>query len=265
MENYATQLKEQSLLLEQMIGEADRRIRGCAVKDNQKICVTNRKNGFQYYSVDKDGKRLYLKKIQMPLIKAIAQRDYDLAVKKTIMDMRYHIERFLRQYDMDAIEDVYNNLCDARKVLVKPIIETDEEYIENWKLQHIGGQNSFPEDGVYLTERGEKVRSKSEKILADLFLKYEIPYTYEPQLHLGFGKVYYPDFVLLNVIKRKTIYWEHFGLITNGEYAIKAFQKMQEYENAGLVNGEDIIYSMESESMPLDIKFIEKKIEKYLL
>ena len=66
--------------------------------------------------------------------------------------------------------------------------------------------------------------SKSEIILADLLNRNGIPYRYEYPVHLkGWGKVY-PDFTLLDVRKRREIYWEHFGMMDDSEYAEKAIQ-----------------------------------------
>ncbi len=265
MENYAIQLKQQLDSLEKMIQKVDRRIQACTVPENQKVCVTNHKNGFQYYDVDREGRRTYLRKKNMAMITAVVQRDYDLAVRKALSDMRRCIERFLHQYNVNAIGDVYNNLCAARKVLVNPVIQTDESFIGEWREANRGGQNGHPENGMYLTEQGEYVRSKTEKILADLFLKYNIPYAYEPQLQLHNGKVVYPDFVLLNVRTRKTIYWEHFGLITDGEYAARAMQKICIYEENGLILGENFLCSMESAVMPFNVSMMEEKVKKYLL
>ncbi len=265
MESYATQLKQQVDELEKLIKCVDQRLRLCTVPERQKVCVTNHKNGFQYYDVDETGKRTYLKKENMAMITAVVQRDYDRVVLKTLIEARSRIERFLRRYDMDAFENVYDKLCAARKVLVNPIIEPEVQFIQSWKEQFVGDQNSYPKAVTYQTEQGEVVRSKSEKILADLFLKYGIPYVYEPCLQLQNGKNYYPDFVLLNVRKRKTIYWEHFGLITDGEYAAKALKKLNAYEMEGLYVGESVLYSMESDTSPLNVKRIEKKLNKYLL
>ena len=76
------------------------------------------------------------------------------------------------------------------------------------------------------TKRGEYVRSKSEKILADLFYENGIPYQYEPAFRLINGKLVYPDFVLLNVRERKTFYWEHYGLASDETYSTKNIDKL---------------------------------------
>ncbi|MCR5687199.1 MAG: hypothetical protein K6G58_04195 [Lachnospiraceae bacterium] len=168
-------------------------------------------------------------------------------------------------YDPTAIYGVYDKLCDARKALVTPVIPTDEEYVREWMESHAGSRNDYPASATYLTERGEQVRSKSEKILADLFGKNGIPYCYEPELILSDGRNFYPDFALLNLRTRKTVYWEHFGLVSDGEYALKSFWKLYKYEADGFEVGKDILFSVESENMPLNQRELEKKIKRFLM
>ncbi|MCR4897506.1 MAG: hypothetical protein K5891_12110 [Lachnospiraceae bacterium] len=251
--------------IENMMIKVDRRMRQSKFSDKRKVRVCVKKTGYQYYLEGDDSPRTYVKKENLATVQAIVQHEYDEQVMKELRNTKYRIDRFLRQYNMDAVENIYDKLCDARKALVTPIIEPDEAFIQSWKQRHIGGQNDYPATGTYLTEQGETVRSKSEKILADLFLKYGIPYTYEPQLRIKNGTYFYPDFALLNVRRRKTFYWEHFGLISDGNYASKALQKLQTYEADGLVAGENLILSMECESMPLDVGLVVEKVEKYLL
>ncbi len=265
MENYTTQLNQQVKQIEEWIHETDKRIQANAHLRNIKICVTNRKNGHQYYEIDENRKRSYIPKEKAAMVKAVAQLEYDQAVRKALTQERNRIIRFLKTRNMNTIENVYNNLCEARKVLVDPIIPTDKSFIEEWKRTHLGQQNDYPAEKGYLTDQGEMVRSKSEKILADLFLKHGIPYTYEPRIILSGARSLCPDFALLNTKTRRTIYWEHFGLISDGEYAYKAFSKLRTYEDNGLEVGKDILFSIESDAQPLDQKKIEAKIKKYLL
>ena len=81
------------------------------------------------------------------------------------------------------------------------------------------------EDIEILTEKGESVKSKSEKIIADKLNMMNIPYCYEVPLYLkGYGYVK-PDFKVLNVATRKEYYWEHYGMMDNKDYIIKALKK----------------------------------------
>ena len=145
------------------------------------------------------------------------------------------------------------------------IRETDESFIVRWYEEHQGGQNTYPIEGNIFTARGEHVRSKSEKILADLFEKYDIPYVYEPMLKLKNGHVVSPDFALLNIRQRKTIYWEHLGLIDQEEYAVKNLLKLQSYEDSGIVLGENLFISMESTKQGMNTKIVEMYIKNMFL
>lgn len=265
VEDYLLQLKKQVKQIDQLILEIDSRLKASSNLEGKKICTTNRKNGYQYYEVNTDKARKYIPKEKIAFAKAVAQRDYDLSVRRALVDARYKIMRFVKSYDTASIVEVYENLCDARKILVDPIIQTDEEFIKEWKRINCGQKNDYPMTKSYLTEQGEKVRSKSEKMLADLLLKHRIIYTYEPKVILKNGKIFYPDFAALNIRMRRTIYWEHFGLVSNGEYASNALYKLREYEDNGLEVGKDVLFSTESESQPFDPKKIEEKIENYLL
>ncbi|MBQ6589617.1 MAG: hypothetical protein IJI01_13215 [Butyrivibrio sp.] len=228
-----------------------------------KLC--KKKSCYQYYTVNADGQRVYIKKKDRDKVRRKFQRDYLENVKKVVITQRYRLDHFLKLYDISAISNVYDNLCDARKQMVSPIIDTKESYVAKWLAEHPGNMNTFPQEGVFLTDNGDHVRSKSEKILADLFFKLRIPYVYEPRIELSNGLNVYPDFLLLNTRTRKSYYWEHLGLITDENYSSKALSKLYSYEKDGIVLGENLLLSMESLDMPLDMRQIKKKIEKYLL
>ncbi|MBR5953238.1 MAG: hypothetical protein IKZ85_08190 [Pseudobutyrivibrio sp.] len=83
-------------------------------------------------------------------------------------------------------------------------------------------------------------------------------------LELGYNTIY-PDFVALNIRTRKTIYWEHLGIVADIEYATKNFKKIQGYEKNGYLLGRDLIITMESAEAPIDVKLVEKKIKEFLL
>jgi hypothetical protein len=258
-------LKQQIKWLDQLITATRKSLNAIKVSDDRPVRSSKRKNGYQYYLQKDDGKLEYVKEKDIYKVKRIVQRDYYAALLDNLLTVRYRIERFTKIYDIGSIARVYDDLSEARKALVTPLFPSDEVYITDWRAHNIGETNTFPEKGKYLTARGEFVRSKSEKILADMFEKFDIPYVYEPQIALPNGKNLYPDFALLNVRTRKTIYWEHFGLITDGDYARHALLKINQFDKMGIEVGKELVISMESDEIPLDIKQIEKKIKEYLL
>ena len=77
---------------------------------------------YQYYEVNDAGKRIYIKTKDKIKAKKAIQKNYLESVRKVILTQRYRIERFLKLYDPDAIENVFEELCEARKVMVDPLI-----------------------------------------------------------------------------------------------------------------------------------------------
>lgn len=78
------------------------------------------------------------------------------------------------------------------------------------------------------------VRSKSEKIIADLLDELGIPYRYEQEVIL-----------------------EHLGLMDNKEYASRNLRKIAGYVKAGYVQGKTLLISAETRNAPLDIEYLE--------
>ncbi len=266
MENYRTKLLEQKEFLDSLIKRTEKDLNKLKNLPDCKIKVSKSNGCTQYYFVSEQSpKPVYAKVSQRKIVEKILQRDYEKSVNKKAGELSKALDKFLKHYNFDSLTQIYEQLPEAKKTLIVPVIETDESYISDWMSTHPGNQNSFPIDGGILTSRGEYVRSKSEKIIADLLDKMNIPYAYEPQLELNNYHVIYPDFAVLNVRKRKIIYWEHFGLIDSQDYAVHNFKKLNEYERSGIEIGEDLIITMESTENVIDSKMIEEKIKKYCL
>ena len=77
-------------------------------------------------------------------------------------------------FDEEKLKKIYVNFRDARKVLINPIVEPDNMYIENW-CKSLYEKKLFQEDTIEIfSNNGERVRSKSEKIIADLLLSNKV-------------------------------------------------------------------------------------------
>jgi len=224
-----------------------------------------RANVREYSSEEIYTNRSYVSNGDLGQYKKLIQKQYEERLNKALLANRSRLERFIKNYDYDFVDKVYQKSAFARKQFISPIIEPIDEYIKDWLESHPGGMNPYDDPPDLETERGEFVRTKSEKILADTFYKLGIPYQYEPEFVLNTGYCKYPDFILLNVIRRKTYYWEHMGLTDEHGYATKNFKKLLTYERNGLILGDNLIISLETDDMPLDMKMVHKKIQDYLL
>ncbi len=265
METYKKELEKQLALLNKLVKLSDNNLkRYCDIPD-ECILTSSRGNVHQYYRRDlESGKRKYLRKNKLNEIRPIIQKEYERKLNNELHSQLSRVKSFLKNYDISMITDVYSKTCDAKRSLITPIIMPDEEYIEKWFHDNPSGQNTYPVKVTFETMNGENVKSKSEKIIADMLLKEGIPYVYEPRLSLDGGIYKYPDFATLNIGTRKTIYWEHFGRLSDEGYCLSNFNKLMIYERNGIVLGDNLIITMESEDMPLEIRSVKENIKSYL-
>ena len=213
----------------------------------------------------KDKKQIYIGKKQLTLAVSLAQRDYSYEVKKLLEVRVKQFEKLLTDYKEDELSAIYENLNAARKKLVTPIVQSDEKYAEQWESIYTIKKEFRSGDPEIWTERGERVRSKSEKILADKFLMKGIPYRYEAMLDLKPAGPIYPDFTVLNRRTRKEFYWEHFGMMDDMEYSEKAINRIELYEKNGIFPGIGLILTFETKRNPLNMQIVDNIMKEYLL
>ena len=106
-------------------------------------------------------------------------------------------------------------------------------------------------------------RSKSESMIAMKLKEKGIPFRYEPGLILKRRKVF-PDFAVLLKKRRRIIYWEHFGMMDDPEYAMQALSKIVEYAECGIYVGYNLVITFETRSNPLTVSRIDAVINELL-
>lgn len=106
------------------------------------------------------------------------------------------------------------------------LIVSDEEYVRQWQAVKYKGK-TFREDAAQIiTEKGETVRSKSEKIIADKLFLLGIPYRYEYPLEMKGNIIVYPDFTILRMPERTEVYLEHLGKMDDRDYVDSVMFKL---------------------------------------
>ena len=199
---------------------------------------------------------MYIKKSNAALIKALAQKEYDQKILKTIDAEERRIRKFLNKYNPNSLLEVYDSMPEQKGIFVTKYELTDEEYAKMWEesknnLGRIEPDEQLKELGL-ITEKGEYVRSKSEKIIADTLTKNNINYVYELPLRLkGYGTVK-PDFTVLNKRTRQEYVWEHFGMMENETYRENAYNKLKLYGQTGIIPSIHLITTFETKSHPID-------------
>ncbi len=229
--------------------------------------ISKCRNLTQYYlRKDKqDRKGKYLNEENKILAYQLAQKEYDEQVLAVLEEQQAKLQKIIFQMEKSDIASIYEQLPLERQQLVKPYVLPDEQYVKQWESVSYQGK-SFDKDAPEIyTERGERVRSKSEKILADKFYMQGIPYRYEYPLHLqGYGIVH-PDFLVLNKRTRKEYYWEHFGRMDDMEYCNKTIRKIGSYQRNNIFPGEKLLLTYETSAYPLNMRCVDELISEFLL
>ena len=173
--------------------------------------------------------------------------------------------RLQQHYAAGTAEQLFENLGAGRMAIVHPLIQTDEDYVKCWLEQKYPSKGFSDDAPVLITDRGERVRSKSEVIIANTLNRMGKPYLYERPLKLsGYEKYLYPDFTVLNIKKRCEVLIEHFGKMDDPGYAENCLRKIRLYEQNGYFQGDRILFTFESLENPLDIRNLQKMIGHFL-
>lgn len=207
----------------------------------------------------------YIRKSDIKLAYDLAQRDYDADLLKLAQRRLAHVQAMLKDLGSDEMERVYEELNPYRKKLVTPRIISDEEYARRWSAIEFERKSFEEGTAVIMSDKGERVRSKSEKIIADTLHKKGIPYRYEAPLTFKNGKKIHPDFTVLNQKRRQEVYWEHLGMMDNTEYCENALGRIEIYQRNNIILGNNLIVSYETSRHPIETTMIERNIQEYCL
>lgn len=230
----------------------------------------NGRNIYIHQYKDPNTKKLickYIKVENIALARKLAQKQYYNLLKPVLEKNLEALRCFVSRYHPEEAEKVYDRLSDERKKLVAPIEDTKEERIRKWYAEEYEKNVSYPENLKFDTQQGEKVRSKSEVIIANLLYhcREDLLYKYECPVKLKIkGKIVikYPDFKVMNIHTGKITYWEHAGMLDKVDYANDFVRKVNDYINNDMMPGRDIIFTCETTDNPLDIGVVELIVEK---
>ena len=230
----------------------------------------------QFYQITKTGDThgKYIAAKNYKLAKALAQKDYDKKLIATLKKELKFLEKTLRAYkwlqkSTTPAAKIFAKLNKLRRPLIHPASLPAEDFVKLWQSVEYTGKPFSEDDYELYTSQKERVRSKSEIIIADTLHRLNIPYRYEFPLEIitekGIRRTFHPDFICLNIRTRQEFIWEHFGKMDDAEYASSAAQKLRLYEKNGIFPGKNLIISMETSTSPINSMQIEKTAKQYLL
>ncbi len=129
-------------------------------------------------------------------------------------------------------------------------------------------KDHFLEDRlIHRTRRGDRVRSKSEVILADRLHELGIVYAYEQPFPGADGSCRYPDFTVDDPASGHKVIWEHLGMLSVPEYRLGWDRKLAWYARSGVLPGEGgpnglLVTSEDSRGGGIDSKALDDQIRQ---
>src|SRR5665647_140709 len=189
-------------------------------------------------------------------------------IKKSIHQLRKNkkiMEALLECFIPFDPGEIRNKLAPVYKEVQIIEWKSDMELeLEKWKVEKKSENFLHPEGLRHISSKGQRVRSKSETIIADLLDYKDILYKYEEPLNIN-GQNFLPDFTILRTFDNRIIYWEHFGMIYDAEYRKNMEVKLLAYGNSGIIPWDNLIITFDSEEGNIDVSMISAVIDKMLL
>lgn len=185
-------------------------------------------------------------------------------VKPVVNNLIHALERNMGSYDDKALSKVYEELCEAYGENVPKPFYSNRLLMEKWKNSDYAKLDYKLEKLVYSTNKGEKVRTKIEALVANILFDMQIPYRYEARLKKD-AKIFWPDFTLISPVNGRVFYLEIFGMMTDKNYAIDNLKKINDYNKAGIIQGDKLIIVFDSEDAPFDEESFKQTIRILVL
>ncbi|MBP3900302.1 MAG: hypothetical protein J6D53_02420 [Blautia sp.] len=254
-------LREERNTLSHVIREADKRLEKAP---EGKVRIAKHGKGVQFYlrRQGKDHSGSYIRAAEREKAYSLIQKDYDLSVIRLATEQAGVIDRFLKKYDPDMLKKLHSSLSEVRKMHINAFELSDDDYIDQWRSYEYVKKPFAEEMPQHFTNNGERVRSKSEVMIADSLRQADIPYRYECPLKLR-NMIIHPDFTILRISDRAELYWEHLGMMDDPDYCYRALLRIRQYEDHGIYPGINLILTMETAQIPINVAVIRNMITTY--
>lgn len=225
-----------------------------------RLVFSNTGTHYKYY-ISSDKKRNYIPFEKRDLVKELAlKRYYEDRISAYQKEIKA-LDHYLANSPKDP-DDLYRK-HPALLALLPEEISTCENIIE-WDEAGCDKNKDHPENLIIQTLKGDRVRSKSEAMIADELFRSKIPYIYEKKLVVG-TETFSSDFTVMNKRTGQVYIWEHFGKMNDPKYVENnCIYKMNKYLRAGYVPGINFITTYEDIKNPFYPVKATKMIDMYL-
>lgn len=257
--NHGEEMRKRSELIMKTLEALDKKIESFP---DGRIKIKKCKSGVYYYLSIKGKKDRLLNENETDLIRDLIQKSYLKQMRVSLRSELKALSRMQKIYPSVIAEDLFDQLSEERKAFAKPAMVGDEDFACKW-MQIPYKRKPFKKDApYYLTIKGERVRSKSEVIIANRLYFKGIPYKYECPLKVG-NKIIHPDFTILRLSDCSVVYYEHCGKMDDETYMDDLVERVNDYSEAGILQGDRLFFSFETSKKPLDLRTVDKLIDRH--
>ncbi len=209
-----------------------------------------------------------MKQNETSRISTLTQKKYDVSFIKEAEKELKIIQKFLDSY-YERISGILSDFPQDIKSNLDVVDMSDEDYALCWQQVSFVPKPMGNDVAYHITLKGERVRSKSEEIIANALFSKGIPYRYECPVKLKNGYVVHPDFTILDIRNRREVFLEHLGKMDDPEYVNGKngnngnMWKFREYERSGINLGKNLLVTYESSKDPLNSRIVEEFIKTH--
>ncbi len=223
----------------------------------------------KYYAKQEDEngkiKEHYLNHNQRSLAETLAKKEYALACIKDKKNERWFIEQTIAHEERESKAEQLLRTKPGIAALILPTLKDFDDIVTKWESTEYIRSNLNPEHLIVPTViPGLFVRSKSESLITSCLTQKGIPLRYEEENHFG-DIVLHPDFTCMNPRTHNIFYLEHYGRMDDPAYIRKQRWREDQYRKAGIYPWKNLLITTETDSQPLDVRWLEKIIDYYLL
>ncbi len=254
----------------------DRLEKTIAKREQGSLLLSTINGSARYYMRRKDSsEKVYLNRDKQPVLEDILQRQFEENLLASARLEMKALERSKKTLSpcLSLYKDtaLFNRIPEEFREHVHINKETEDDYVKNWRSARYYRAKTTDKH-IHETLAKDKVRSKSEVLIADRLFNAGIPYRYEEKLVLEEDvlgpeslQTYYPDFTILKKSTREIVYWEHLGKMGDPAYCRDNLAKLHVYMRHGIVQGKNLIITYESSDIPLFTKDVDILIRQFLL
>lgn len=218
-------------------------------------------NIYRYIKKGSKQYKIMLRKNDQSLLNKLKRRRYISKGLRILQQRIKTIKEFLEKdtfYDPKAIEEQLPKQYRGLKG-VKVFLDGDIN-IDDWiSAPYI--TNPLPIQRKHYTTTGLCTRSKSEAMIATRADDRKLLYRYDAEVRLD-NKSVYPDFTFLDIKRRRILYLEHLGKVDDERYMLRNLRKLEEYAECGIVLGDNLFITYETQRKPLSISDIDNKLDE---